>query len=181
MRYYRAPEPAPHPHRDNIIILNLPRLQTHHPLLSPHHQTKMPPQTSILLLKTKSTPQDGYDDFFSANNYLPCFIPVLEHRFHAENLARVRDLFASGAFDSDPRTDNADAHTDHPADNTNPGKKYGGMIFTSQRAVEAFVKMIEEDGRMSCPFLPPSCFALLCFPPIPVYTYLTKSKKDMKT
>ncbi|KAJ5898783.1 Tetrapyrrole biosynthesis uroporphyrinogen III synthase [Penicillium taxi] len=93
----------------------------------------------ILLLKTKSSPHDGYDDFFLEQGYDPTFIPVLEHRFHAENLAHVRGLFASGAFDTSNNT-NANANTD-----TEP-KKYGGLIFTSQRAVEGFAKMIEEDG-----------------------------------
>lgn len=93
----------------------------------------MPP---ILLLKTKSSPHDGYDDFFSANDYTPSFIPVLEHRFHTENLAHVRELFASGAFDS------------NASDNPN-GPKYGGIIFTSQRAVEGFAEMIDQHGRTS--------------------------------
>jgi uroporphyrinogen-III synthase len=95
----------------------------------------MPP---ILLLKTKSSPHDGYHDFFSANNYTPSFIPVLEHRFHTENLAQVRSLFASGAFDSNA----SENHT-----------KYGGMIFTSQRAVEGFANMIAQHGRTSPTFL----------------------------
>ncbi|KAJ5777670.1 Tetrapyrrole biosynthesis uroporphyrinogen III synthase [Penicillium odoratum] len=93
------------------------------------------PSTPILLLKTRSSPHDGYDDFLSAQGYNPSFIPVLEHRFNTKNLAQVRDLFASGAFE--PNATNKDETE----------KKYGGMIFTSQRAVEGFAKMIEQDGR----------------------------------
>lgn len=104
----------------------------------------MPSQPPILLLKTKSTPRDGYDDFFSTNGYTPSFIPVLEHRFHAENLASVRKLFASGAFTTDPAPPPATHETQQSNGNE---KKYGGMIFTSQRAVEAFAEMIEENGR----------------------------------
>ncbi|KAJ5379888.1 uncharacterized protein N7496_002316 [Penicillium cataractarum] len=107
----------------------------------------MPSHTPILLLKTKSTPHDGYDDFFSTNGYTPSFIPVLEHRFHTENLASVRELFASGAFNTDPATPTA-IHTAKQPNGSD--KKYGGMIFTSQRAVEAFAEMIEKNGRM-CP------------------------------
>lgn len=103
----------------------------------------MPP-TPILLLKTRSSPHDGYDDFFSAHDYHPTFIPVLEHRFHTENLARVRDLFASGAFVSSKTEETTPSEA-----NNNEGKKYGGMIFTSQRAVEGFAAMIEKDGRES--------------------------------
>lgn len=85
----------------------------------------------ILLLKTKSSPQDGYEEFFTANNYDPIFVPVLEHRFHKQNLATVQELFNNGAFTSTPHN----------------AKKYGGLIFTSQRAVEGFASMIENaDG-----------------------------------
>lgn len=107
----------------------------------------MPPAPPILLLKTKSSPHDGYDDYFSRNGYTPTFIPVLEHRFHRQNLAHVRDLFVSGAFAAD--SEDADGESGITAPENNKGKKYGGMIFTSQRAVEGFARMIEEDGCMS--------------------------------
>ncbi|KAJ5744247.1 Tetrapyrrole biosynthesis uroporphyrinogen III synthase [Penicillium manginii] len=91
----------------------------------------MPPP--ILLLKTRSSPNDGYDDYFSANNYAPTFVPVLEHRFHTSNLAAVRELFASGAFNPEP--ENAKPTQLNTAENAAiPSKRYGGMIFTSQRA-----------------------------------------------
>lgn len=108
----------------------------------------MPPQTPILLLKTKSSPHDGYEDYFSTNGYTPSFIPVLEHRFHTENLASVRELFASGAFNTDTTTTTPDNGSKEASVCK---KKYGGMIFTSQRAVEAFAEMIEQKGRTSSP------------------------------
>lgn len=95
----------------------------------------------ILLLKTKSSPNDGYEDYFSTNNYTPVFVPVLEHRFHTSNLDEVRELFASGAF-SDETSSAKDTR-----ENAHARKRYGGMVFTSQRAVEAFTNMIEEKGR----------------------------------
>lgn len=85
--------------------------------------------TPILLLKTKSSPHDGYEDFFSAQNYTPTFIPVLEHRFLKNNLTQVRDQFRTGAFNT----------------NASTPRKYGGLIFTSQRAVEGFAQMIEDE------------------------------------
>ncbi|KAJ5905158.1 uncharacterized protein N7473_002074 [Penicillium subrubescens] len=93
------------------------------------------PQIPILLLKTKSSPHDGYEDYFSTNGYNPTFIPVLEHRFHRDNLATVRDFFASGAFNADTTTTTSTT-TSHNGNNEDNGsdKKYGGMIFTSQRA-----------------------------------------------
>ncbi|KAJ5564464.1 Tetrapyrrole biosynthesis uroporphyrinogen III synthase [Penicillium frequentans] len=102
----------------------------------------MPSQTPIFLLKTRSSPHDGYDDFLNAQGYNPSFIPVLEHRFNSKNLAQVRDLFASGAFELNDA--NANANTQN--DSEGQSKKYGGMIFTSQRAVEGFAEMIEQDG-----------------------------------
>lgn len=84
----------------------------------------------VLLLKTKSTPHDRYEELFSTTTgkitYEPIFVPVLEHRFDAENLKKVRDLFVFGPLK----------------------EKYGGLVFTSQRAVEGFSRMIvEEVGR----------------------------------
>ncbi|GLI75871.1 uroporphyrinogen-III synthase [Penicillium ochrochloron] len=117
----------------------------------------------ILLLKTKSSPHDGYEDYFSTNGYKPTFIPVLEHRFHTENLATVREFFASGAFNAETTTTTSTT-THHHGNNEDSGcdKKYGGMIFTSQRAVEAFAEMIEEKGLPFTPSKQP--------PPLPLYT-----------
>ncbi|KAL5355177.1 tetrapyrrole biosynthesis, uroporphyrinogen III synthase [Aspergillus floccosus] len=89
----------------------------------------MPPKytfqsTPILLLKTKSSPQDSYEAYFSAHDYSPVFIPVLEHHFHEQNLQWVRELFDSGALQPSPE------------------RKYGGLIFTSQRAVEGFASAV---------------------------------------
>lgn len=122
----------------------------------------MPVQTPILLLKTKSSPHDGYEEYFSTCDYTPSFIPVLEHRFHTENLATVRQLFASGAFNTDITiTPNHDSNESNGND-----KKYGGMIFTSQRAVEAFARMIEENGRMSHCISYPTLYDMLFYTPL---------------
>lgn len=94
----------------------------------------MSQKTPILLLKTKSTPSDAYDEYFT-KNYNPLFIPVLSHQFHAQNLAHICDLFNAGALKHD-----------------NPERNYGGLIFTSQRAVEGFARMVEDvDGTLSLP------------------------------
>ncbi|PVH87843.1 uroporphyrinogen-III synthase-like protein [Cadophora sp. DSE1049] len=85
----------------------------------------------ILLLKTKSTPNDGYEERFStatigSDQFYPTFVPVLEHQFLDQGLNVVKDLLQHQQFGKDA------------------GKKYGGMIFTSQRAVEAFARLVEE-------------------------------------
>lgn len=85
----------------------------------------------VLLLKTKSTPNDGYEEFFSAvkanaYNFKPIFVPVLEHKFLEEGLDIVKNALQEKKIGK--------AHT----------SKYGGMIFTSQRAVEAFAKLVDE-------------------------------------
>lgn len=91
----------------------------------------------VLLLKTRSLPHDGYEEYFSTPSFAdggrpifqPQFVPVLEHWPNAKSLAVLEDLLKSG----------------HLAD------KYGGMIFTSQRAVEAWAdvakKVEQEAGR----------------------------------
>jgi hypothetical protein len=84
----------------------------------------------IFLLKTKSTPNDGYEEQFSAEKgglqFKPVFVPVLEHQFLEPGLDVVRELLQSKQI------------------GRYAGKEYGGMIFTSQRAVEAFAKLVVE-------------------------------------
>ena len=84
----------------------------------------------VFLLKTKSTPNDGYEEQFSAvkegGHFEPAFVPVLEHQFLENGASFVRELLQYQKFRKD-----ADA-------------KYGGLIFTSQRAVEVFATLIDE-------------------------------------
>ncbi|KAH7245905.1 tetrapyrrole biosynthesis, uroporphyrinogen III synthase [Fusarium tricinctum] len=87
----------------------------------------------ILLLKTRSSPGDSYEDLFSESDanglgFAPEFVPVLLHQFHDEGMKEVAALLR------ERRIGNKEHH------------KYGGLIFTSQRAVEAFVKLVE-DGK----------------------------------
>lgn len=84
----------------------------------------------ILLLKTKSTPNDGYYDEFSSSrnevSFNPIFIPVLEHKILDDGMNIVRSLFSKKEIGNREVC------------------KYGGLIFTSQRAVEAFALLISE-------------------------------------
>jgi len=84
----------------------------------------------VLLLKTKSTPNDGYEEQFSARfgsaEFEPVFVPVLEHKFFENELTLVGNLLREKKIG---RTAEC---------------KYGGMIFTSQRAVEAFARLVED-------------------------------------
>ncbi|CAI7641431.1 unnamed protein product [Penicillium discolor] len=113
--------------------------------------------TPILLLKTKSSPHDGYEDFFSAQNYTPTFIPVLEHRFLKNNLTQVRDQFRTGAFNT----------------NASTPRKYGGLIFTSQRAVEGFAQMIEDEKDVT--------FNIKTSPPLILYTVGPATARTLTT
>jgi uroporphyrinogen-III synthase len=95
---------------------------------------------SVLLLKTKSTPADGYEEYFAeldGGRFHPTFVPVLEHRFTESALKTIEDAIRNGAFTPSPNA---------------AGKTYGGMIFTSQRAVEAFTEVIDtlrkQDARI---------------------------------
>ncbi|KAI5919731.1 tetrapyrrole biosynthesis, uroporphyrinogen III synthase [Camillea tinctor] len=86
----------------------------------------------ILLLKTKSTPNDAYEELFATRRdgltFEPTFVPVLQHQFEREGMTQVRSILQDRKISS------------HPA------SAYGGLIFTSQRAVEAFAKLVE-DGK----------------------------------
>jgi len=83
-------------------------------------------RTPVLLLKTKSIPNDGYEEYFAASsNFTPAFVPVLEHRYNGAALQAVRTLLQDGSL-------------------VGSGRKYGGLIFTSQRAVEGFASVVQE-------------------------------------
>ncbi|KAF4453562.1 uroporphyrinogen-III synthase [Fusarium austroafricanum] len=91
----------------------------------------------VLLLKTRSSPGDSYEDLFSESHanglgFAPQFVPVLLHQFHDEGMKEVAALLRNR------RIGNQEHH------------EYGGLIFTSQRAVEAFVKLVEE-GKAGVP------------------------------
>lgn len=92
-----------------------------------------PSTIPVLLLKTRSQPHDAYEEYFSPSkgdtrNFQPHFVPVLEHRPVVESVAGLEQLLNSGGL----------------------ADKYGGMIFTSQRAVEAWadlVKKVEQPSK----------------------------------
>ncbi|TVY62313.1 Uroporphyrinogen-III synthase [Lachnellula suecica] len=80
----------------------------------------------VLLLKTRSLPHDGYEEQFSGGRFEPVFVPVLEHQLLEAGLKIVRHALEKEEIS---KLESA---------------KYGGLIFTSQRAVEAFAKLVEE-------------------------------------
>ncbi|RSL61448.1 hypothetical protein CEP54_006224 [Fusarium duplospermum] len=92
-----------------------------------------PNKVPVLLLKTRSSPGDSYEDLFSETNavgasFAPQFVPVLLHQFQDEGMKKIAEVLREG------RIGNKEHH------------EYGGLIFTSQRAVEAFVKLVQ-DGK----------------------------------
>lgn len=92
-------------------------------------------RTPILLLKTKSVPTDTYEELFSScdnNQYAPVFVPVLEHRFKRDALDSVRQHIINRGLV--PTSQKGFA-------------TYGALIFTSQRAVEAFNEVVEDIRR----------------------------------
>jgi uroporphyrinogen-III synthase len=90
----------------------------------------MSQKTPVLLLKTKSVPGDAYEELFSVPpngaSYEPSFVPVLKHQFDNDGMVKVRSALQDRSI------------------STAEGSAYGGLIFTSQRAVEAFTKLVEE-------------------------------------
>ncbi|KAK5158483.1 uroporphyrinogen-III synthase [Recurvomyces mirabilis] len=101
-------------------------------------------QIPVYLLKTKSSPDDTYEEHFAGQSngkYKSVFVPVLEHMFRDDALRFLRRgaerfAFAGGSEANEAKLRKA-TH--------NPAKRYGGMIFTSQRAVDAFSSVV---GRL---------------------------------
>ncbi|KAK3706187.1 uroporphyrinogen-III synthase [Vermiconidia calcicola] len=96
-------------------------------------------QVPVYLLKTKSSPTDAYEDYFKEldnGKYKPVFVPVLDHMFREDTLRTLRRSAERFAFASGSEADARRKATNNPA------KKYGGIIFTSQRAVDAFATVV---------------------------------------
>lgn len=94
----------------------------------------------MLLLKTKSSPTDAYEDLFSTARpnggpgFEPVFVPVLHHSFRDDEMRQVDALLRSRRI------------------GPSPDCAYGGLVFTSQRAVEGFAKLVENGkGGLHCP------------------------------
>lgn len=111
--------------------------------MAEHSRGKVP----LLLLKTKSVPTDTYEELFSAKDggrYHPVFVPVLEHRFKRDALDAVSQQIINRGF--------------VPKAQQGLGA-YGALIFTSQRAVEAFTEIVESiraEGQAIDDLLPSS-------------------------
>lgn len=98
-------------------------------------------KTPIYLLKTKSSPTDTYEEHLHSlsNNgqtYQPIFVPVLEHMFRDDALRTLRRSAERFAFAGGSPAD-ARRQATH-----NSARKYSGIIFTSQRAVDAFASVV---------------------------------------
>ncbi|KAF2152467.1 tetrapyrrole biosynthesis, uroporphyrinogen III synthase [Myriangium duriaei CBS 260.36] len=105
----------------------------------------------VLLLKTKSTPSDAYEDFFSSKttgNFTPKFVRVLQHQFLDNVLEWVRGAVIEGCFLADKDTMKSDK------------SPFGGIIFTSQRAVEAFSLAVSAIDRQLLETLLPKTLPL---------------------
>ncbi|KAF1939608.1 tetrapyrrole biosynthesis, uroporphyrinogen III synthase [Clathrospora elynae] len=108
-------------------------------------------RTPVLLLKTKSVPTDTYEELFLTvddHRYAPVFVPVLEHRFKRDALREVREHVTRRGFVPESQQGRA---------------TYGALIFTSQRAVEAFIEVVEgirEEGTLNVNALLPESLPL---------------------
>lgn len=87
-----------------------------------------PSTTPVILLKTRSTPNDAYEESFSETQddvcFAPVFVPVLDHKLDSAGIARLQNLLETQAIGK------------------RPGSSHGGLIFTSQRAVEALAHVV---------------------------------------
>ncbi|CEJ93413.1 hypothetical protein VHEMI09003 [[Torrubiella] hemipterigena] len=134
----------------------------------------------IALLKTKSTPTDGYENICRSSqlnngvNIVPQFVPVLLHKFNDKGMSVLGDLITNQMIGNEVKS------------------KYGGMIFTSQRAVEAFAAALSEmqdlkevSAFQNIPFYsvgPATTKALAAIPQIPniqIFGEHTGNGKDL--
>lgn len=96
-------------------------------------------QVPVYLLKTRSSPDDAYEEYFSAldnERYKPIFVPVLDHIFRDDALRTLRRSAERFAFAS------GSPATKRQVATNNPARRYGGIVFTSQRAVDAFTTVV---------------------------------------
>lgn len=96
-------------------------------------------QAPVYLLKTKSSPSDSYEEYFNTaenGHFKPIFVPVLEHLFRDDALRTLRRSSERFAFAGGSEATSRQKAT------ANQAKRYGGIIFTSQRAVDAFATVI---------------------------------------
>lgn len=115
-------------------------------------------QVPVYLLKTKSTPTDAYQTHISQlsnGKYQPLFVPVLDHIFRDDPLRALRRHAERFAFAGGSPADARRKATNNPA------KRYGGMVFTSQRAVDAFATVVAK--------LDPAKLAALFDAEMPIY------------
>jgi len=89
--------------------------------------------TPVYLLKTRASPSDAYEkllkdfhDDIHLDTFEPIFVPVMEHQMREEGTSFLKRLLKLGSI------------------NIKPNATYGGLIFTSQRATEAFASVIRE-------------------------------------
>ncbi|PHH76424.1 hypothetical protein CDD83_4258 [Cordyceps sp. RAO-2017] len=115
--------------------------------------SREPNVVPVLLLKTRSSPHDPYEDLFLSSDaaggprFAPRFVPVLSHRLEAKGTARLATLLQHRQIG--PAADSA----------------FGGLILTSQRAVEALAKIVA-DGK-DCDLGAPSSIDSPCTPSKP--------------
>lgn len=96
----------------------------------------------VLLLKTQSTPNDSYCEKLTAarlpngRRLTPVFVPVMLHKFDDDGIDMLRSLLR------------------HQKISGRPDASFGGMIFTSQRAVEAFAHVVNTERTIQPPDWP---------------------------
>ncbi|KAF2724371.1 tetrapyrrole biosynthesis, uroporphyrinogen III synthase [Polychaeton citri CBS 116435] len=124
-------------------------------------------QIPIYLLKTKSSPSDGYEEYFEKDGkYMPIFVPVLEHMLMEDALRKLRLSAERFAFAG------GSAATARQTATNNPAKKYSGMVFSSQRAVDAFATMVAK--------LNPDKISLLFDKDMPIYVVGPATAKGVR-
>jgi uroporphyrinogen-III synthase len=100
----------------------------------------MRPLSPIFFLKALATPSDAFQELFSGLRntaddpiFDPIFIPILDHALQEQGVSSIVQLLLQASIS---------AHED---------ALYGGIIFTSQRAVKAFSTALGRVKGTLCP------------------------------
>jgi uroporphyrinogen-III synthase len=89
---------------------------------------------TVLLIKNKSRPTDLYEKILSPT-YKPVFVPCLSHQIITRAISKLDKLMESGSFSPQSHVPLEELVLGRSLSHS---PRYGGIIFTSQRAVEAF-------------------------------------------
>ncbi len=103
----------------------------------------LPPRAGSTAGATDTETETEPEEKEEAISFIPSNIPVLENTFNELNLALLENTMCTGFIKhGDEEDGGSDEDEARDGRKKRKKKKYGGIIFTSQRAVEAFLGVL---------------------------------------